>query len=76
MSGLRYPRQDISGFNPADYLEMAEFEALLMETMDVDCDLFEKYSTTIATLQMNGEQYDKMFDHESDFIRSEGIADL
>jgi hypothetical protein len=50
MSGLRYPRQDISGFNPADYLEMAEFEALLMENMDVDCDLFEKYSTTIATL--------------------------
>jgi hypothetical protein len=74
MSAVRYPRPDISEFNPADYLEMAELEALV-ENMDVDCDLFEKYSTAIATLQMSGE-YDEMLDDESDFIGSEDIADL
>eukprot|EP00978_Attheya_sp_CCMP212_P014295 scaffold36374_cov58-Attheya_sp.AAC.1 len=42
MSGLRYSQPDISGLNPADYRQMAELEALV-ENMDVDCDLFERY---------------------------------
>jgi hypothetical protein len=64
MSNLRYPRPDVSQYDPADYLTMAELEALVYH-MDDDCCHFERYANAITKLQTSDEQYDEMAEGDS-----------
>eukprot|EP00978_Attheya_sp_CCMP212_P008137 scaffold18931_cov62-Attheya_sp.AAC.13 len=59
MSNLRYARPDVSQYDPAAYLTMAELEALVYH-LDDDCCHFEQYANAITKFQMSDEQYDEM----------------